>query len=124
MRTLNAQRRESKYRRIMVSTHGDQKLFHNHVKEHQVKSSTTDNMIIDGEISSDPAAIREAWADYYEDLATPKDKPDWSSVDLEEVKVMVSDIASELRNKPKTTFITLRMSGGRCQSSTKGKHPT
>ena len=123
LRTLNAQRRESKYRRIMVSTHGDQKLFHNLVKEHQVKSSTTDNMIIDGEISSDPAAIREAWADYYEDLATPKDKPDWSSVDLEEVKVMVSDIASELRNKPKTTFISTEDVRRSVSKLNKGKAP-
>ena len=77
MRKHNAQKRESKYQRIMESTHGDQRLFHSLVKEHKAKTRATDSMIIDGKLTSDPNVIREGWANYYEQLATPGSCTDW-----------------------------------------------
>ena len=91
LRTLNAQKRERKYRLIMDSSHGDQRLFHSLVKEHKAREQAVDAMLIDGKMSSDPDTLREGWAQFYESLATPGNNPDLIPSTLENTKFKVAE---------------------------------
>ena len=71
MRTHNAQQREAKYKKITVSAHVDQKLVHALIRDNQARTTPPTAMQINGNLSTDPDVIRNGWAAYYEELATP-----------------------------------------------------
>ena len=54
----------------MDSAFGNQRLFHSPVNVN--KMQTTDTLIVNGRLTSDPDTLSEGWADYYEELLLPR----------------------------------------------------
>ena len=107
MRTYNAQLRETKYRLIMDCHQGDQRLFHSLIRDHKAKNTGDVAMVVDEKITRDPCTIREGWADFYEDLATPANNPEWDPDTLREATSSVQSEAVACLGMPRTTFITV-----------------
>ena len=121
LRTCSAQKRESKYRNIMDSAFGDQRLFHTLVKENKAKVEATHTLIVAGKLTSDPDEMREGWADYYESLATPETKPEWNAAKLEEAKRKVASRLEASRSTPRTTSFSTEDVSSAIKSLNKGK---
>ena len=121
LRTSNAQKRESKYRGIMDAAFGDQRLFHSLVQDHKAKVQAADTMFIDGKLSSDPDALREGWATYYEKLATPGDNPDWSAAALRDAEEIVSSKSDRCVATPRTVVFETEDVSTAIQRLNKGK---
>ena len=105
----------------MNSQQGYQRLFHSLLKEHEAKNSDDVAMMVD---DSDPCTIREGWADYYEDLATPANNPEWDPETLREATSIVQREAVACLSMPKTTLITVEDVKDAARVSTRAKLPT
>ena len=121
LRTCAAQKRENKYRAIMDSAFGDQRLFHSLVNEHKAKVQTTDTLIVDGKLISDPDTLRDCWADYYEELATPKNKPEWNDDKLAEAKATMACRIQVCKSSSRTTTVKAEDVTSAIKSLNKGK---
>jgi len=71
---LSLNKDENLYSRIMDSYKDDNKIFHTLInRQNNDNNNKIKALRIDGKISYDEEKQRNSWADYYEELATPKD---------------------------------------------------
>jgi hypothetical protein len=74
-RQSHARSRKAKHQEIMDAAHEDQSLFHKLVKKQRsTGNQESSGLEFDGAILPDEEAV-SAWADYFEELATPKEDP-------------------------------------------------
>jgi hypothetical protein len=72
-RRQHAENRYNLLQQIDSAAENDNQLLHRLVKSRRTDSASTNTLIVDGHTITDETEIRDVWADYYEDLATPED---------------------------------------------------
>jgi hypothetical protein len=77
-RRHTATQRQKKIRSIMGATLTDQRTFHMLLRSHTVQSTQINPVHIGDQLVKDPGKIMQAWARYFEDLATPSHNPAWT----------------------------------------------
>ena len=74
---------------------GDDRLFYQLIRRQRATNSApTEILRVDGEIIDNPEMILDAWATYFQDLATPKSDPNFDTKFLERIEKDVTTISS------------------------------
>jgi len=96
--------RDRKDRDIMEAAPKNQNLMHRIIKSHTRTSNLPKSIMCNGELITDGQTAADAWADYHEDLATPKLRPEWDEDFLARAKSEVASIkvAAEVLSIPIT----------------------
>ena len=123
-----AQRRQLKDKRmkevdeIMSASPCNQAIFHKRVKAH-LRGSNLPKVIKAGDkLITDAQEGADAWAEYYEDLATPKDKKEWNSSFLQRAESEIQTIRVFLQHEElERIIITPEMVSRAIGSLNKGK---